>query len=235
MKVSFVIPLYNEERCGAESLNEVWGYLSRSGLDFDLVLVNDGSGDRTGTLIEQFAAGKSRIRTISFARNQGKGEAVKQGMLAATGDFRFFFDMDLSVPLDTIAEFIAIARVGTADVIIGTRKTGSAHIVKKQPLYRELLGKGFTRLTNAVLRTDYSDITCGFKCFSSESAAKLFAMQKIKRWSFDAEILFLVRKYGYRVAEVPVTWRDDPRSKVRLLKDIIRSFAELVRIRLMYL
>jgi len=235
MDFSFVIPVYNEEREVIESLDIVWGFLSKQNFTFELIIVDDGSTDRTLALIREFSARDGRIIVRELPANQGKGEAVKQGMLAAHGDYRFFFDIDLSVPLETINVFATIIGKQKPEVIIGTRKTRGATIVKKQPFYREWLGKGFTRLTNGILGTSFSDITCGFKCFSSAAAMRIFASQRTKRWSFDSEILFLTKRFGYRFVEVPVTWRNDPDTRVRLLKDVIRSFKELVDIRLHYL
>jgi dolichyl-phosphate beta-glucosyltransferase len=145
------------------------------------------------------------------------------------------FDADLAVPLETAEKFIRLLRDAKADIVIGTRKTKEAIITRRQPWYREFLGKGFSRLTNIMLGTSHTDITCGFKAFNAPAAAKIFGTQKIDGWGFDAEILFLARRFGLHVIEVPVTWRDDPDSKVHVMRDILKSLAELIRIRLLYL
>jgi dolichyl-phosphate beta-glucosyltransferase len=231
--ISVVLPVYNEEKGLLAALEATDRCLAGLGSSYEMVVVNDGSRDGTADVAGQFAAGKDRVRLISYLPNKGKGYAVKTGMLAARGRYRFFFDADLAVPLTTIENFMAVIVQGQADIVIGTRKIKAAVITRHQPFYREILGKGYSHLSNFILGTDYSDFTCGFKCFERSAAEKIFAAQTIERWSFDAEILFLAKRFGCRVVEVPVTWRDNPATKVRLLKDIIRSFYELVRIRVL--
>jgi hypothetical protein len=162
--------------------------------------------------------------------NRGKGAAVKAGMLAARGNVRLFTDVDLSVSIETAAEFHA--RCGqTADVVIGTRKVEASQVTVRQPRYREMLGEVFRQFTLRAFTPGLSDITCGFKAFTAAAAERVFGASVISRWSFDAEILFLAQRYGLRIQEVPVVWRNSAQSKVRLWLDLPRSLAELARIR----
>jgi dolichyl-phosphate beta-glucosyltransferase len=232
--VSVVIPVFNEADDLVRSLTEISAYFSSQQYPYELIVVNDGSTDATLDLLTQFSHSHPDTRVVSYAQNRGKGYAVKAGMLAARGEYRFFFDIDLAVPLSTVEPFFADISSGAYDAVIGTRKTRGAIIVRHQPWYREVLGKGFSRLTNAVLGTSYSDITCGFKCFTRPAAEKIFSQQAVYRWSFDAEILFLTKRFGYRVREIPVTWKDNPDTRVRVLRDVFRSFWELLRIRMIY-
>jgi dolichyl-phosphate beta-glucosyltransferase len=152
-------------------------------------------------------------------------------MLEAAGDPVFFTDADLSTPLEELERFEPLLAAG-ADVVIGTRKHKDAKIQRAQNSVRTWMGLGYTRLVNATLGLDLTDFTCGFKLFRREAAQAIFSRSVIDGWSFDAEVLFLAKRLGFAIAEVPVTWHDEPDSKVRLLRDTARSFAELVGIRL---
>jgi dolichyl-phosphate beta-glucosyltransferase len=234
-EISVIIPVFNEEKNIATAIEGADACLKRAGATYEIIAVDDGSRDGSGQELGRAAAQNPAIRIITSAQNRGKGHAVKTGMLAAVGSYRLFFDADLAVPLETAEKFIRLLRDAKADIVIGTRKTKEAIITRRQPWYREFLGKGFSRLTNIMLGTSHTDITCGFKAFNAPAAAKIFGTQKIDGWGFDAEILFLARRFGLHVIEVPVTWRDDPDSKVHVMRDILKSLAELIRIRLLYL
>jgi hypothetical protein len=150
-------------------------------------------------------------------------------MLAAVGEFRLFMDVDLSTPISEIETFSQ--SVEEYDVVIGTRKVKGARVVVHQPILREYLGVIFTQLSQLILNTWVSDFTCGFKCFSREAAERIFRKTKVFRWGFDSEALFLARKYGFSIKEVPVIWSNDERTRVRFPNDIINSFGELLAIR----
>src|SRR5690606_35892424 len=161
----------------------------------------------------------------------GKGATVRRGMLAADGDPVFFTDADLSTPLTEMDRFLPLLEQG-ADVVVGTRKHREADIRTPQGRVRTAMGLGYTRAVNRVLGLGFSDYTCGFKAFRRSAAQEIFSRSVVDGWSFDAEILFLAARLGLTVRELPVTWEDRPNSKVRVVRDAVRSFSELVAIRL---
>lgn len=234
--LNFVIPVFNEENRIKHALSELkQGSFSH---DFSLekvIFVDDGSTDKTLSLIKSQKKSiekklKIKIEIISYKNNKGKGYAVCKGMLASSSDYTLFFDADMSTSLSEIKKFIPWMKKGV-DSIIGTRKNGKATVIKYQPLYRQLLGKGFTAITNIVLQKRVTDYTCGFKAFSKQAKDHIFSMTSINRWVYDAEIIFLSGKFGYAIQEVPVLWADKSESKVSIVKDTIYSLYELLAIR----
>lgn len=224
---SIIVPCYNETK-RIHNLEKILKYLGGQKESWELIVVNDGSLDETLKKLKVLKR-KSNFKLISYDTNRGKGYAVKTGMLAASGKFRLFCDIDLSTPIEEIRAFKPF--LGKADVVIGTRKLKGAKVILHQSFLREYLGKGFTLLSQLVLNTWVSDFTCGFKCFSKAASERIFKRTRISRWGFDSEALFLTKKYGLRVKEVPVVWKNDPQSRVRFPRDLINSFAELVAIR----
>lgn len=223
--LSLVIPLYNEAERFSQNFPLLKQYY-RNNPGWELIFVNDGSLDETKEVIEKLIRPYPRMRLISYPRNQGKGYALKKGILAALKPLLLFSDIDFSTPLSELELFLPFMIKGAA-IVIGTRKVKGASIEKHQGALREWLGKRFTQLTNYWLGMDVSDYTCGFKLFKTQVAKELFKRQRIKRWGFDAEILFLAKKFDHRVVEVPVIWRNDEKSRVSLVKDIFRSLREL--------
>lgn len=171
------------------------------------------------------------IKLISYAKNQGKGYALKQGVKQATKPLVLLCDVDFSTPLTELAKLYQPMLKGV-DIVIGSRKVKGAKIIKHQSIWREWLGRQFTNLTNLWLDTKVSDVTCGFKLFTAKAAKKLFSLVHINRWAYDAEILFLANKLNVNLKEVPVIWKNDAKTKVNLFKDIIRSIVDLIRIKL---
>lgn len=224
---SIIVPCYNESK-RADNIVKILQYLHGLDKPWELIIVNDGSTDDTLDKLKSLKK-KSDFRLISYRNNRGKGYAVKTGMLAATGEFRLFMDVDLSTPISEIETFGQF--VGQYDVIIGTRKTKGAKVLVHQPILREYLGVIFTLLSQLILNTWVSDFTCGFKCFSRVAAQRIFSKTRIFRWGFDSEALFLAKKYGFSIKEVPVIWKNDKRTRVRFPNDIISSLSELFAIR----
>jgi len=234
--LSVVIPVFNEEARLRETLATVGRRLAAftksadaGGGGFEIVVSDDGSRDRSVAIAEEMAK-ELPLRLVRSERNRGKGAAVRDGVLAATGDPVFFFDADLSTPLDEIEPFLDALAKG-ADVVVGTRKHRQATIVRPQPWHRVQLGLAYTRLTNRLLGLRVSDYTCGFKAFRAAAARRIFRLQRLDRWSFDAETLFLAHRLSLRVVELPVKWGDRPDSRVRVAGAIVRSFLELLAIR----
>lgn len=230
--LSLIIPAYNEEKRIAKSLKQILQYLETQPYASEVVIVNDGSVDRTVEEVHGIYQGRDRVRILQNGKNLGKGGAVRLGILQARGEFLFFTDADLSVPIETIGLFLTNLEEGF-DLAIGTREKKYGAIVEvHQPIYREFMGRVYTCLSNRILGLNISDFTCGFKGFRREVAKEIFSRLQLKNWSFDAEILYLAQLKGYRVMEVPVTWRDSRETKVRLWRDAIASFIGLFQIRL---
>lgn len=224
---SIIVPCYNETK-RVDNLVKILHYLRGLKKPWELIVVNDGSTDDTLDKLNTLK-GKSDFKLISYKVNRGKGYAVKAGMLKASGKYRLFADVDLSTPITEIEKFSKF--VNQYDVIIGTRRLKGAKVMVHQPLLREYLGAAFTSLSRLVLNLKVSDFTCGFKCFSERASQKIFQKTKIFRWGFDCEILFLAKKYGYSIKEVPVVWKNDERTRVRFPGDLISSLGELLSIR----
>ncbi len=224
MKLSIIIPVFNEAARLPDALKVCRQALKKNPA-WEFIFVDDGSTDNSLNLIK--TAG---FKTISYPKNQGKGYALKQGVKTAANTFTLIADVDWSTPLDEVNKLYAALKQN--DFVIGSRKVTNAKIIAHQPKLREWLGRQFTNLTNLWLGTSVSDVTCGFKLFKTPAAKKLFAMSKIKRWGYDAEIIYLAQKLTLKVAEVPVVWKNDQRTKVNLSKDILRSLADLILIRL---
>lgn len=227
--LSLIIPAYNEEKRIGSSLAQIIAYFQRNGYSYELIVVDDGSTDRTVEIVEELIAGIQNGRLLC-ARHGGKGAAVRKGVLNAEGQYVFFTDADLSTPITELDKFLEQLNQGYK-VVIGSRKIAGANVEVHQSWLRESMGKVFTWLTNVILTKNVSDVTCGFKGFSRTVAQEVFSRQQVNDWSFDAEVLFLAQKYGYSIKEVPVRWRNDPDTKVNLFKDTIRSFLGLLKIR----
>lgn len=228
--LSIIIPLYNEET-RLRNLSKIYRYLDRSNLNYEILLINDGSIDNTLKKLKALAK-KFKFKLISYEKNKGKGFAVKTGMLVAKGNYRLFTDIDLSTPIIELTKFLPYLR--KHDVIIGSRKMWGATLKKRQSFVRENLGKGFTLLSQLTLHLDISDFTCGFKCFSKKAAKKIFPLQRIEKWGFDSEVLFMAKKLGLSIKEIPVVWTNDPKTRVKFPQDILGSLSDLCRIRYHY-
>lgn len=219
-KLSIIIPVFNEAERIESGLKIIKGWHKRyPGWEF--ILVNDGSSDGTEEIIKKY----SFVKLISYTKNQGKGYALKQGVKLVTQPLVLLSDIDFSSPLTELPKLATAIK--EADLVIGSRKTSGAKIIKHQPWWREFLGKQFTNLSKLWLGLKVSDVTCGFKLIKTSVAKELFKQQKIKRWSYDAEILFLAKQMKLIVVDVPVLWENDELTKVSVIKDILRSLHEL--------
>lgn len=235
MDLTFIVPLYNEEKRVVVYLPRLFKYLkthlsSSPPYTYEIILVNDGSIDGTWEKIRRLKTPLSKI--INLKKNQGKGAAIKRGVEKATGKYIFFTDIDLSVDLLAIKKSLSILRERKAEVVIGSRRLKKSRIIIRQNKLRENLGWLYTKLATTVLGLALSDLTCGFKGFEKKAAKKVFPLLKNDRWSFDAEVLYLLKKLGFKIEEVPVIWKNNPDSKVKLHKDALISFIELLKIRI---
>jgi dolichyl-phosphate beta-glucosyltransferase len=232
-ELSFVIPCYNEEKRLEPKLSESLAYLeSEIKRPFEIVFVDDGSTDRTIEILKAAEAKFPRIPIIAirYTPNRGKGRAVKAGVLASRGAKILVLDADFSVEISEIFRFMDA--LDLFPVAIGTKKHLLTQTVKAQGDTRSFLGKGFTKLTNLFLGLNFTDITCGLKAFRGDAGKDIFGRQRINRWSYDSETLFLARRFKYEVTEIPVKWHHEEDSKVRTFRAVFSSARELIAIRL---
>lgn len=225
---SIVVPVYNESHRLAGALPRFVDFVQQSSVSTELVVVDDGSDDDTAEQAETMVP--PHVGCVLRLPHRGKGSAVKAGMLAARGQRRIFMDVDLATPLEFVAPCLAGIDAG-ADVVIGSRRVAAALIERHQSPLREMLGRGFSMLSRTISGVRVSDFTCGFKGFTAEAADAIFSRLRLDDWTFDTELLFLATRLGLRIDELPVRWRDDARTKVRLGRDVIGSLQGLAAIR----
>jgi dolichyl-phosphate beta-glucosyltransferase len=227
---SIVIPAYNEgERLGA-TLEKVLEYVRKQGWNAEVIVVNDGSRDNTAEMVRGIAEKDPRLRLVENPGNRGKGYAVRNGMLKARGEVVVFSDADLSSPIEEMPKLLE-ALAGGADIAIGSRWLRAELQTQRQSLHRQLFGRVFNGLNRIILGLRYKDTQCGFKAFTRRAAQTILPLQRIERWGFDPEILFLASKFGFRVEEVPVHWGHVGGTRINPLMDGARMFHEMVRIR----
>ncbi|MBI3342376.1 glycosyltransferase family 2 protein [Candidatus Curtissbacteria bacterium] len=231
IKLSVVVPCYNEHRRFAEGLSHYYSFLKKQNYSWELIFVNDGSSDDTSELIRAAQKKNPNIKIVDYRNNRGKGYAISQGIKKAQGQYILFTDLDHSVDIKTINEFFKYFENGD-QVVIGSRRVKGAKLAVRQKPFREFLGRGFTLLVNILIMSGIKDCTCGFKAFENKAAKEIFNKVSIFDWAFDAEIIFICKKKGIHFAQAPVTWKDASGSKVRLKKDVIYSFLGLLKIRL---
>ncbi len=225
--LSVIVPAYNEEARLPAALETLTRYLDEAFPDAELVIVSDGSTDATESITRDAMLRAPRVRLLSLP-HRGKGHAVRQGMLAAKGAIRLFMDVDLAVPPETIAQFVQDAQ--DADAVIGSRSAPGAER-SGEPLTRRIGGRVINRLTRMILGLAITDTQCGFKAFRAEAAERLFRAQRSDGFAFDAEVLFLARRWHMRVIEKPVKWRYGEMSTVRF-RHGFQTLAEVIAVRL---
>jgi dolichyl-phosphate beta-glucosyltransferase len=231
MKLSVVIPAYNEAARLKKNVVAIIGYLERYHPSYEVIIVNDGSTDRTNHVINTIQSNFPHVRSIECITNKGKGFAVKKGILKAVGSNIFFLDADGSTPIDALEDLLPQLESGKADVVIGSRNMTESSREVTQPMYRQLIGKGGTLLIRALLLPDIHDSQCGFKGFTKKAAHDIFSRTTIKRWGFDFEVLVLARHLGYSVIELPVRWLDVKGSRLRPARGAMFTLVELLRVK----
>lgn len=230
--ISVVIPAYDEASRLPKTIRRIQEYLKAKSLSFEIIIVDDGSKDQTVDVAKNCLNGSSHL-VLTNERNRGKGYCVKKGMLAASGKYVLFSDADLSTPIEEIERMFPHLENGY-DVVIGSRAISDPTVKRKIWWYREIMGRTYNLLGQWILFPGIQDSQCGFKCFKHDVARNLFSRQKLEGFSFDGEILFLARRHGYRIKEIPINWIRDDRSKVKLVKDSIRMFFDLIKVRLIH-
>lgn len=229
--LSIVVPAYNEARRLPGTLPRVIEYVTGLAEPAEIIVVDDGSTDGTGDAAAAAARPGGPVVVLRSSPNRGKGAAVRRGMLAARFGHVLFTDVDLSTPIEETTKLRAALARG-ADVAIGSRRLAESDVQVRQPWLRELAGRTFSGLVSVLLLPGIHDSQCGFKIFRRSTARELFGRQRLDGFGFDAEVLWLARRLGYRVAEVPIVWRDDNRSNVRLVRDSGGMLLDLGRVRL---
>ena len=227
---SIVIPAYNEAQRLEATLDRVLAYVAERKWDAEVLVVNDGSRDATREIVLQRAAKNPVLRLVENPGNRGKGYSVRNGVMKARGEFILFTDADLASPIEEGEKLLAALAAG-ADIAIGSRWLDKSLQTRPQPLYRRALGRIFNLALRFVLGMSYKDTQCGFKAFTRRAAEAVFPLQIIERWGFDPEILFLARRLGFLVKEVPVKWAHQENTKISPIRDGVRMFTELLTIR----
>ena len=227
---SIVIPAYNESVRIRPTLHEILRHIQEQNWDAEILVVNDGSSDDTAQIVREYGKLHPQVLLLENPGNRGKGYSVRNGMLHARGDICLFTDADLSSPI-TEAQRLFDAIDHGADLAIGSRWLRADLQTERQPLYRQLFGRIFNLVLRVILGLSFADTQCGFKAFRREAAQRIFPLQKIERWGFDPEILFLARRAGLKVEEVPVLWAHSEGTRLHPFRDGLRMFVEVLRIR----
>ena len=230
LDLSIVIPAFNEEHRLPKAIEQIGSYLSARSLRAEIIVVDDGSSDATPNLIERYRGKYPGLRLISNDTNRGKGFSVRHGVLEARGEMVLFTDADLSAPVEESDKLLSALNNGY-DVAIGSRAMDRSLISTHQSIFREFAGIIFNKIVRIVLRLPFVDTQCGFKAFRRERCRIIFEQQRIEGFGFDPELLYLARHHGLRAIEIPVRWGHSPATKVNMLGDSLKMFADIFTIR----
>ena len=226
--LSIVIPAYNEEHRLPPTLAQIDAYLSQQPYTAEVIIVDNGSTDRTAEVVQEYAHEHDYIRFIQ-AETRGKGLAVKHGMLAAKGAYRFICDADLSMPIEEISKFLPPEHADY-DVLIASREGPDANRID-EPEYRHVMGRVLNWIVKLAAVRGFEDTQCGFKMFRQSAAEDLFSVQQMNGIGFDVELIYIAKKRGYRIAEIPITWYFNGDSRMRLVQDSLHILIEIWQIR----
>jgi dolichyl-phosphate beta-glucosyltransferase len=229
--LSIIIPAYNEANRLPKTFDKVFNYLDSQSYTYEILLVENGSSDDTLRIAKMYAQKHPQLRILQSSQ-RGKGMAVKLGMLQAAGDYRFMCDADLSMPIEEVNRFLPPNLTG-CDIVIASREVPGA-VRYNEPFHRHFIGRGFNLLIRILALPGLHDTQCGFKCFRAGVVEDLFNRQTLPGWSFDVEILFLARKLGFKIVELPIHWYFNSESKVNVWRDSIIMGLDLMTIRLNY-
>lgn len=229
--LSIIVPAYNEEKKIGKDLEMIYGYFNTQKYTFEVIVVNDGSKDNTVQKVEEFKKNNPNVKLISYQLNQGKGHAVKTGVLESKGKYVFFVDAGYCVPFKEIEKGINTLNEGN-HIALGSRHLKESNIVVKQPYYRTLAGRIFNKIVKIFIGLHgIKDTQCGFKLFEGSCARDLFKRQKIKGFTFDTEILVYAKKLGYKIKEFPVQWACDMDTKLKPWSHTLKIIMEIIKIR----
>ena len=226
--LSLIIPAYNEALRLRPSLEKILAWLQAQDFATELVIVDDGSSDGTAAVAHEVLEGQATYQILRNEPNRGKALSVKRGLLEGRGRFLLFSDADLSTPIEEANKLLAELEAG-ADIAIASRQLPGSKLAVHQPWYREIGGRVFGKLNQLILLPGIPDSQCGFKAFKREAAHRVLEHQKLTGWAFDAELLYIARRLGLKIAQLPVTWINDPNSKVKMLTDGMKMVRDLLR------
>jgi len=224
--LSIVIPAHNEQNRLPGTLKQIFHFLEQQTFTSEVIVVENGSTDQTYELAQQFAKQHANMRVLQSSK--GKGAAVQHGMLNAKGEYRFMCDADLSMPVQEIVKFIP-PKLQDFDIAIASREAKGA-VRYNEPSYRHWGGRGINFIIQILILPGLNDTQCGFKCFRAEVAEDVFKRQTLSGWSFDIELLYVARRHGYRILEIPIHWYHFADSKVNALRDAVRMIQDIFRI-----
>ncbi len=228
-QLSIVIPAYNEEARLPRTLNRIQSWLDYRNLSAELIVVDDGSTDGTARIVTERQRTWPELKLIANPGNRGKGYSVRHGTLEAHGEIVLFTDADLSAPIEEAEKLLAALQ--THDFAIGSRALNRKLIAVHESRFREFAGIVFNYIVRLVLWLPFADTQCGFKAFHRDRSRIVFQQQRVERFGFDPELLFLALRHGLTVAEVPVRWAHDPRTRVAMARDSLKMFADVWSIR----
>jgi dolichyl-phosphate beta-glucosyltransferase len=227
--LSIVVPSYNEELRLPATLTSIATYIRSSNRPIEVIVVDDGSRDRTAAVAESFRKDIPTLRVVSNGRNRGKGYSVRHGMLESRGCIVLFTDADLSAPIEEAEKLLPAMQ--DHDVAIGSRAVDRSLITVHESPFREFAGIVFNKIVRLILWLPFVDTQCGFKAFRREECRIIFEQQRIERFGFDPELLYLARHHGLRSIEIPVRWGHSPATKVNMLRDSVQMFVDVFIIR----
>ena len=228
-ELSIIIPSFNEELRLPATLEKIARYIERERRSTEVIVVDDGSTDRTAEVAESFRGRFSQLRVLANGANRGKGYSVRHGSLEARGEMILFTDADLSAPIEEAGKLLAALK--DHDVAIGSRAMDRRLIAVRESAFREFAGIIFNKIVRIVLWLPFVDTQCGFKAFRRERCRVIFEQQTIERFGFDPELLYLARHHGLSTVEVPVRWAHSPATKVSMMRDSVQMFLDVVIIR----
>lgn len=226
--LSLIIPAFNEEKRLAATLEQVTSFIKAQNYSSEVLIIENGSQDATYQIAKDFAATNPSF-VVEHTDRRGKGLAVRQGMLSARGQFRMMLDADLSMPIEQVGRIMPLMQQGT-DIVIASREAPGA-VRYNEPLYRHLGGRAINQMIRVLALPGLQDTQCGFKCFKASVAEELFPKQTLEGWSFDIEVLYMARRRGYSIVELPIPWYYSKQSHIHPLPDTIRMFFDILRIR----
>jgi len=226
--LSIVIPAYNEENRLPNTLEQVFHFLEKQPFAWEILVVENGSNDRTFEIARKFADRLQNVRAL-HSEERGKGLAIQHGVMAAAGEYVFMCDADLSMPVEEISKFIP-PQLKSVDIAIASREAPGS-VRYNEPYYRHFTGRVFNTLIRLLVLPGLQDTQCGFKCIRAQVARDIFRYQTLTGWAFDVELLFIARRHGYRIVEIPIDWYFNADSKISVFRDSLRMFLDLLLIR----
>ncbi len=232
IRISVVIPAYNEASRIKDSLRRIVSYFEQKSVPYEVIVVDDGSEDGTDRAVAAMARDMKAVRLLKSNRNRGKGHAVRWGMMAAQGEYDLMSDADLSTPIEEIEKLVSALEVEGYDVAIGSRGLPQSDVRLRQSFVRERMGKFFNLFVRVLAVRGFCDTQCGFKCFRFKAAQAIFSRQRIDGFCFDVEVLTIAKVLGIRIKEVPVIWLNSAESRVHIVHAPLQMFADVLRIAL---